>query len=420
MKKSLLIMAALLSILVGCKESSISGIENEELNPATLEISPETLNIDKFKGSTATAEINSDSEVISAIVDFPYKSWLNVKVEGKLLTVTALTANTESSVREGEVIVYAGEGINTVSKKVKVVQALEDEVTPEISADKESVTIASAQNSFAVVKVTTNMPEFTATVSEEGKSWLEVSIAGNDVTIKAISANEQTSERSASVELAAGKEGNKATCSFTVTQSAKGLNIGDVISGGVLFWISEDGKTGKVVSPVRAEGADARYCIDRTTATSTDGTLGAADRENGKINVAAMKQIDATLAKFPAAKFCDELDGGEWYLPAVEELTALFKAYNGASIDGATVATPSGISAEEKAARSLFDKSILSFSNGIVLNSQAESSNGDSAFSSTESSIDKAYYVRFGKALCDKATKDGSTRTARCIKTVNF
>lgn len=171
---------------------------------------------------------------------------------------------------------------------------------------------------------------------------------------------------------------------------------------------------------MRAEGAAAQYCVDRTTATGADGALGASDRANGKLNIDALKQVDPTLAKFPAAKFCNELDGGEWYLPAVEELTALFKAYNGKTIDEATVANPDGISAEEKAARSLFDTAILSFSNGAVLNTTEGSKPGDSAFSSTESSIDKAYYVRFGKALCDKANKDGTTRTARCIKTVNF
>ena len=111
---------------------------------------------------------------------------------------------------------------------------------------------------------------------------------------------------------------------------------------------------------------------------------------------------------------------GEWYLPAIEELTAIFKAYNGTTIDGATVDNPGKISAEEKAARALFDAAVLSLPGGVVLNAKDESTAGDSAFSSTEASLDKAYYVRFGKALCDKAVKNGTARTTRCIRTVNL
>lgn len=422
MKKIAIILSVALTALVclyGCIEKAQTSGQKQELTPATLEVSPSEISIEKLEGSTGTADIASDSEVLSASVDFPYRSWLGATVEGTVLKVKALTANTAAAVRVGEVIVYAGEGINTVSARVKVTQALEDAVEPTLSCDRSELTIASAVNSFAIVNVTTNMDEFTASVAEDGKDWLVASIDGMALTLKVSSANEASTERCTKVELKAGMNGRFATCTISVKQSAKSLAIGDIVSDGVLFWISEDGKTGKVLAGPRGEGK--AYCIDKTTATGDGGTQAATDRENGKANVAVLKAVNASLDKFPAAQYCDTMSpAGEWYLPAVDELTAIFKAYNGTALESATIDNPAKISAGEKAARALFDAAVLSLPGGVVLNAKEESATGDSAFSSTEASLDKAYYVRFGKALCDKANKNGTTRTARCIKVVSL
>ena len=419
MKKIAIILSVALVCLYSCSEKVQTSVPQQELTPANLEVSPSEISIDKMEGSTGTADIISDSEVLSASVDFPYRSWLGATVDGTVLKVNALTANTASSVRVGEVIVYAGEGINTVSTRVKVTQALEDAVEPTLSCDKYEVAIASSLNSFVIVNVTTNMDGFTASVAEDGKDWLTASIEGMVLTLKASSANEASSERGTTVELKAGMNGRFATCIISVKQSAKSLAIGDIVNNGVLFWISEDGKTGKVLAGPRGEGM--AYCTDKTTATGEGGTQAAIDRENGKANVAVLKAVDASLDKFPAAQYCETMSpAGEWYLPAVDELTAIFKAYNGIALEGATIDNPGKISAEEKAARALFDAAVLSLPGGVVLNTKEESATGDSAFSSTETSLDKAYYVRFGKALCDKANKNGTTRTARCIKVVNL
>ena len=419
MKKIAIILSVALVCLYSCSEKAQTSVSQQELTPATLEVSPSEISIDKMEGSTGIANIISDSEVLSASVDFPYRSWLGATVEGTALKVWALTANTAAAVRAGEVIVYAGEGINTVSARVKVTQALEDAVEPTLSCDRSEVAIASAVNSFAIVNVTTNMDEFTASVAEDGKDWLTASIDGMVLTLKASSANEASSERCTTVEVKAGMNGRFATCTINVKQSAKSLAIGDIVNDGVLFWISEDGKTGKVLAGPRGEGK--AYCTDKTTATGEGGTQAAIDRENGKANVAVLKTVDASLDKFPAAQYCDTMSpAGEWYLPAVDELTAIFKAYNGIALEGATVDNPGKISAEDKAARALFDAAVLSLPGGVALNTKEESATGDSAFSSTETSLDKAYYVRFGKALCDKANKNGTTRTARCIKVVSL
>ena len=197
--------------------------------------------------------------------------------------------------------------------------------------------------------------------------------------------------------------------------SVKGYALLDIVENGVLFWISEDAKTGKVLAGPRGEGK--AYSMEQTV-------TGATDAQDGKANVAIFKTLDPSLDKYPAAKFCYELSStvaGEWYLPASEELKSIFKIYNGTpTVDGATNAVPDGISDVEKAARAAFDIAVMSLDGGVKLNTAAGSANGDSAFSSTEASLDKAYYVRFGKALCDKAVKNGTARTTRCIRTVNL
>ena len=418
MKKIAIILSVALTALAclcACSEKVQTSTQQQELTPATLAVSPSEISIEKLEGSTGTADITSDSEVLSASVDFPYRSWLSATVEGTVLKVKALTANTAAAVRVGEIIVYAGEGINTVSTRVKVTQALEDAVEPTLSCDRSEVTIASAINSFAIVNVTTNMDEFTASVADDGKDWLLASIEGTALTLKASSANEASSERSTTVELKAGTNGRFATLVISVKQSAKSLAIGDIVNGGVLFWISEDGKTGKVMAGPRAEGK----------AYSTEQTVtGATDAQDGKANVAIFKTLDPSLDKYPAAKFCDELSStvaGEWYLPASEELKSIFKIYNGTpTVDGATNAVPDGISDVEKAARAAFDIAVMSLVGGVKLNTAAGSANGDSAFSSTEKSAKEAIYVRFGKRAAASATKTGTARPARCIKVVNL
>lgn len=197
--------------------------------------------------------------------------------------------------------------------------------------------------------------------------------------------------------------------------SVKGYALLDIVENGVLFWISEDGKTGKVMAGPRAEGK----------AYSTEQTVtGATDAQDGKANVAIFKTLDPSLDKYPAAKFCDELSStvaGEWYLPASEELKSIFKIYNGTpTVDGATNAVPDGISDVEKAARAAFDIAVMSLDGGVKLNTAAGSANGDSAFSSTEKSAKEAIYVRFGKRAAASATKTGTARPARCIKVVNL
>lgn len=107
------------------------------------------------------------------------------------------------------------------------------------------------------------------------------------------------------------------------------LGIGSVykegnVASGVVFWVSEDGSTAKIVS------------LDRTAthvAWSTIGTdfLGADSKEDGAANTAILK-ASVEADSMPVLDFCAGL-GAEWYWPASKELMAIYA--NKSTVDSA-------------------------------------------------------------------------------------
>lgn len=108
--------------------------------------------------------------------------------------------------------------------------------------------------------------------------------------------------------------------------------IGDCYSRGsvtgLVYQINDDGTHGKVVSLVENDGipwAPAYVKVD------------ASDLNDGRNNMRAVSAIPGWKEKFPAFGWCADLnpdDTGGWYLPSINELTALYRAYNGGSVKG--------------------------------------------------------------------------------------
>ena len=140
------------------------------------------------------------------------------------------------------------------------------------------------------------------------------------------------------------------------------------------------------------------------------------DEDNGYENTKKLRE--ANDSNVPALAFCEN----DWYWPAINELKALFEAYNGTTFDEATNKTPAQISENEKEARAAFDK-VLEDHGGTKLNTDADSSNGDQYWGSTELSAEYGSYIRVGKryigAQADTPKKDNATkRYIRCIKQI--
>ena len=97
--------------------------------------------------------------------------------------------------------------------------------------------------------------------------------------------------------------------------------VGDYynVSGkeGVVFWVDETGKHGKIVSMDQAE---LQWCTDDEYNKELTGV--ATDSSNGLNNLRSIMKIAAWKEKYPAFAWCAD-HGDGWYLPAIDELKEL-------------------------------------------------------------------------------------------------
>ncbi len=113
-------------------------------------------------------------------------------------------------------------------------------------------------------------------------------------------------------------------CGKTLTQTdpTKTYKVGDYyndgVREGVVFEVSTDGKHGKIVSMMQSKFL--RWTSDDTERRRL---IGADSETDGAANMAKVKAISGWQDKFPVFKWCADLGEG-WYLPAKEELVALY------------------------------------------------------------------------------------------------
>ena len=122
----------------------------------------------------------------------------------------------------------------------------------------------------------------------------------------------------------------------------------------------------------------------------------------------------------PALKYCMDKGSG-WYWPTRTDLEQMFETYNGTAVADATENTPDKITDFEKANREAWDL-VITNAGGTAMNTAAASANGDSYWTSREtSSGTKAFYVRFGKPLAwDKANENKtSSRYIRAVRSIS-
>ncbi len=230
-----------------------------------------------------------------------------------------------------------------------------------------------------------------------------------------------------------GRASKDITLAAVPTSSYK---IGDIVDNGVLFWMSDDKKTGKVVCGQGYIG------VMGTTNEALKETFLSLGDTDGAANMTKYKKYasDNSLdfaSSFPAPYFCDVLDG-DWYLPAREEMQALFAAYVGRANWSATSDLPSKTGSETgdawvgtETARTAFNTalsnapviSVAAGSTAPAYNLTAFTSDNIFALSSSETSTGaNARVLKFNiryettGAKWTKSTK----RITRCIKVVDL
>ena len=89
---------------------------------------------------------------------------------------------------------------------------------------------------------------------------------------------------------------------------------------GVVFWVDESGKHGKIVS-MKDSSTFLEWCSDKK---ERKRRIGANSETDGAKNMEAVKKRKNWQSKYPAFKWCADLGEG-WYLPAKKELQSIYK-----------------------------------------------------------------------------------------------
>ncbi len=117
---------------------------------------------------------------------------------------------------------------------------------------------------------------------------------------------------------ATGYKGTIALLPQSATQAdAKPYKVGDIVEvdgvKGVVFQVNTDGYSGKIVSMTQSPSK-------LIWSKNSGKKLGINNAKDGASNMAKI----STLSNFPAFEWCKNL-GNSWYLPAKDELTAIYK-----------------------------------------------------------------------------------------------
>lgn len=103
--------------------------------------------------------------------------------------------------------------------------------------------------------------------------------------------------------------------------AAKTYKVGDLyddgVKRGVVFEVSADGKSGKIVSLEESRQEWATYDV-------LHNATGATSETDGSMNMRKIQSIRGWQEKYPAFAWCASLGDG-WYLPAKSELLAIYK-----------------------------------------------------------------------------------------------
>ena len=123
--------------------------------------------------------------------------------------------------------------------------------------------------------------------------------------------------------------GSSSSSSSNYSSSGKTYKVGDYYNEngleGVVFAVSSDGRSGKIVS--MREPSDERTAWAK--GSERRKSIGATDKYDGEKNMAIVKRIYDWKTNYPAFAWCANL-GSAWYLPAINELETLL--YNASTL----------------------------------------------------------------------------------------
>ncbi len=135
------------------------------------------------------------------------------------------------------------------------------------------------------------------------------------VPASSVSAYKSASGWSTYADAIVADPASEPTPEITSAPYAVGDYYNDGTKEGVVFEVSADGTSGKIVSMMQSTGT-LQWSSDRT---EQERLIGADSETDGAYNTAKVKAISGWETKYPAFKWCADLGEG-WYMPAIEEL----------------------------------------------------------------------------------------------------
>ncbi len=202
----------------------------------------------------------------------------------------------------------------------------EPEIVYELTVAPEAFMEIPAQGDTITLSITSNAPwEISVQYSNEENSWLELSaVSGensSDISVVA-ETNEVEAIREALIVVSLVGVDTVCTASIPISQLGaekplktyrRGETYDENGKKGTVFYVTEDGTHGKIVSDA---SEDVMYWATEVSVT------GATDQDNGMNNMKVIQAIEGWEEKFPAFAWCAAL-GESWYLPARNELNAI-------------------------------------------------------------------------------------------------
>jgi len=191
------------------------------------------------------------------------------------------------------------------------------------------------------------------------------------------------------------------------------------VAQGVVFWVSDDGQTAKIVSLDRCEASV--WSSDNTTATKVTANPAVTDTAGCAANMSAVLTWleNNSEVEMPIVNFC-KAKGEGWYWPAYNDLQQLSAAYNGVAkhsnvsnkYSGSSQTAPSSA---EKAAQDAFEAAlkqadpnadpINDYSITGYYTTDKTKSFGDRYWACREYNGTNAYYVQYGYQAYSHAGK---------------
>ncbi len=299
--------------------------------PATLSFSPTSVELTNEVGSSGSVEVTTNQATSSIKAEVADSVNYEVSVSGTKVTVKSLSVNNAATA----VTVYVGDEDNNTTNSFAVTQSSE----VRLSVDTSSIAI-SKDGGSTLFQISTNQPD--ANVSYElttGDIFFTYSVVDGAVSVNSKSSNETASNYTGTLKISVDNGVNSDFVTVPIVQTY--VSIGDFVSEGLVFWISDDMTYVKIVHP--SEENPVQWYAEETATV----LVGADSDYDGEYNMEMIKSAsDYSTGRYEIVDWCEFLGEG-WYLPARLELCELLEIASGSDFAAALTALNGDTIAEE-------------------------------------------------------------------------